>query len=113
MAKLVKLAIICIAIAVLVLAIDCVIFHYVTDDGFPTEKQEESGKPLVTQFVGQFGVLFLLLGTASLLVAFVRPEKNANQRTKTTKNATPWWQKQRENLGQTPLVGSLFFCKNL
>ena len=73
-----KLAIICIAIAVLVLAIDYVVFHHVTDDGFPTEKQEETGKPLVTQLVGQFGVLFLLLGTASLLVAFVCPKKNAN-----------------------------------
>ncbi|MBQ2805385.1 MAG: hypothetical protein IJF10_05835 [Clostridia bacterium] len=53
MKKLVKLAIACIAIAVLVLAIDYVA-HYVTDDGFPTEKQEEMGKPLVTQLVGQF-----------------------------------------------------------
>ena len=77
MKKLVKLAIICIAIAVLVLAIDYVT-HYVTDDVFPTEKQEEADKPLVTQLVWQFAVPFLLLGTASLLVAFVRPEKNAN-----------------------------------
>ncbi len=76
--KLVKLAIICIAIAVLVLAIDYVIFHYVTDDGFTTERQEEAGKPFVTQLVGQFGVLFLFLGTASLLVAFVCLEKDTN-----------------------------------
>ncbi|MBQ3067327.1 MAG: hypothetical protein IJD18_04780 [Clostridia bacterium] len=78
MKKLVKLAIVCIAIAVLVLAIDYVIFHYVTDDGLTTKKQEETGKPLVTQLVAQFGVLFLLLGTASLLVAFVCLQKDAN-----------------------------------
>lgn len=111
--KLVNLAIICIAIAVLVLAIDYVA-HYVTDDGFPTEKQEETGKPWSHNLLGSFGVLFLLLGTASLLVAFVRPKKNANHH-KNHQNATPWWQKQqkqRENLGQnTPCRFSLFLQK--
>ena len=53
MKKLVKLAIACIAIAVLVLAIDYVA-HYVTDDGFTVEKTKEADKPFSTQLVGQF-----------------------------------------------------------
>ena len=115
MEKLVKLAIVCIAIALLVLAIDYVIFHYVTDDGFPSEKQEEAGKPLVTQLVGQFWRAVFVAWHGKPSCGVCAPAKERQPAHKNHQNATPWWQKQqkqRENLGQnTPCWFSLFLQK--
>ena len=73
--KLLKLSLICFIIAAFVLAFDYFFFHYVTDTGFTSIKQEEAGKPFVTDLIGQFGVLFLFTSVLSLIIAFVFKDK--------------------------------------
>ena len=69
--KWLKLALISLIIAVIVLALDYVLFHYVTDTGFTSVKQEEAGKPFVTDLVGTFGVLFVFLSAVSLVMGLM------------------------------------------
>ncbi len=62
-------------IAVAVLIIAYFFFHYVTDSGITLVRQEEAGKPFVTDLIGQFGVLFLFSSVISLISAFVFGDK--------------------------------------
>ena len=71
----IKLSVICFIISVIVLAIDYFLFHYLTDAGFTLIKQEEAGKPFVTDLVGQLGVLFFFGGCISMLIAFIFCDK--------------------------------------
>jgi hypothetical protein len=64
----IKLAILSLVIGVVLLIIDYFIFHYITDTGFTTIKQDEAGKPFVTLLVGIFGVLYIFAGSFMLLV---------------------------------------------
>ena len=45
--------------------------RYVTDEGITLTWHEEAGKPLVTNLIGTFGVLFLFTGTVSLISSVV------------------------------------------
>lgn len=69
--KLLKLSLIAIIVAVVVFAINYVVFHFVTDDGFTTEFQQEAQKPFVADLIGQLGVLFVFLSASSLMVALI------------------------------------------
>ena len=69
--KLLKLSLICLITSIVVLAIAYFFFHYVTDTGITLVRQEEAGKPFVTDLIGQFGVLFLFASAFTLLIAFV------------------------------------------
>lgn len=73
--KLLKLSLICFIISVVVLVIAYFFFHYVTDEGITLIRQEEAGKPFVTDLIGQFGVLFLFSSVMLLLVSIVYKEK--------------------------------------
>ena len=74
--KLLKLSLICFIIAVFVLAFAYFFFHYVTDTGITLIKQEEAGKPFVTDLIGQFGVLFLFSSVLSLIIAIIYKKEN-------------------------------------
>lgn len=69
--KLLKLSLICFIVSVVTLIIAYFFFHYVTDNGITLIKQEEAGKPFVTNLIGQFGVLFLFTSVLSLIIAYV------------------------------------------
>ncbi|MBQ3496417.1 MAG: hypothetical protein IKC33_00560 [Clostridia bacterium] len=69
--RLIKLSIISFIIAVVLFAIDYLIFHHLTDAGFVLQHQQEAGKPFVTDLVGQVAASFFFLGGASLLVGFI------------------------------------------
>lgn len=73
--RLLKLSLICFIISVVVLVIAYFFFHYVTDEGITLIRQEEAGKPFVTDLIGQFGVLFLFSSVMLLLVSIVYKEK--------------------------------------
>lgn len=73
--KLLKLSLICFIISVVVLTIAYFFFHYVTDSGITLVRQEEAGKPFVTDLIGQFGVLFLFASAMSLIIAIVFKEE--------------------------------------
>jgi len=69
--KLLKLSLYCLLISIFVLICAYFFFHYVTDSGITLIKQDEAGKPFVTDLIGQFGVLFLFASAFTLLIAFV------------------------------------------
>lgn len=46
-------------------------FHYVTDNGFTSIKQEEAGKPFVTNCLGTFATLCVFGALVFLLIALV------------------------------------------
>ena len=69
--KFLKLSLICFIISVVVLIISYFFFHYVTDEGITLIKQEEAGKPFVTNLIGHFGILFLFSSVMSLLISIV------------------------------------------
>ncbi|MBQ3590119.1 MAG: hypothetical protein II980_06715 [Clostridia bacterium] len=66
--KLLKLSLITLIIAVIVLIIAYFFFHFVGDEGI-REWQPEAGKPVVTDLIGMFGVLFLWSSAMSLILA--------------------------------------------
>ena len=65
--KCVKFGVICLVLAVLVIALSYVMFHHMTDSGFTSQWQPEPGKPFVTEMVADLGVLLLCNGILSLL----------------------------------------------
>ena len=69
--KLLKLSLYCLLISIFVLISAYFFFHYVTDSGITLIKQDEAGKPFVTDLIGQFGVLFLFASAFTLLIAFI------------------------------------------
>lgn len=46
-------------------------FHYVVDSGFTSIKQEEAGKPFVTNCLGTFATLCIFGALVFLLIALV------------------------------------------
>lgn len=64
-----KLSIICLVIAVVLFVASYFVFHYVTDSGFTAIKQEEAGKPFVTNVVGWLATNFLFGSAISALIA--------------------------------------------
>ncbi len=74
--KLMLLSLICLIVSVIVLIIAYFFFHYVTDSGITLVKQEEAGKPFVTDLIGQFGVLFLFASVISLIIALIFTKKD-------------------------------------
>lgn len=50
-------------------------FHYYTDTGFVSVKQDEPGKPFMSYMFGVFTVLFLFTSVISLISAFVFKDK--------------------------------------
>lgn len=70
-----KLSIILVIIGVLFLILSYFMFHYLTDTGITTVKQEEAGKPFVTHLVGNFGVLCIFGGLFSFLFGYICLDK--------------------------------------
>ncbi len=69
--RLLKLSLVCFIISIAVLLIAYFFFHYVTDAGITVVRQEEAGKPFVTDLIGQLGVLFMFASAMSLIVAII------------------------------------------
>ena len=69
--NLLKLSLITLIIGLLVLAVAYFFFHFVTDEGITLTWHPEAGKPLVTDLIGFFGVLFLWSSAMSLISALV------------------------------------------
>lgn len=51
-------------------------FHYVVDSGFTSIKQEEAGKPFVTNCLGTFATLCIFGAFVFLLIALVAYREN-------------------------------------
>ena len=66
-----KFSLISINTGVLVLALDYLFFHFVTDSGISLEWHPEAGKPFVTELLGNLGVLFIFSSIASFISSFV------------------------------------------
>ena len=66
-----KFSLISIIIGVLVLTLDYLFFHFVTDSGISLEWHPEAGKPFVTELIGNLGVLFIFSSAISLISSFV------------------------------------------
>ena len=56
-------------LAVVLLALSFVMFHFLTDSGFTTVFQQEAGKPFVTEMMADLGVLFLFSGILCRMIA--------------------------------------------
>lgn len=76
--KFLKLSLICLIISIFVLAVAYFFFHYVTDQGITLIKQEEAGKPFVTDLIGQLGVLFFFASAFSLIISIIFKEDKNN-----------------------------------
>lgn len=74
--NLLKLSLFSLIIGVVFCLITYFMFHYVTDDGISSVKLDEAGKPLVTNMIATFAVLFLFLSASSLLVSLIFYKKN-------------------------------------
>ena len=70
--KLVILAIVCLLLALAIFTLDFWIYHYITPEGTisPVFRQEV-GKPLITQLLGNLGVMFLYSSLMSLILAMI------------------------------------------
>lgn len=67
-----RLAIWSFGLALIILGISYLLFHYTLPGGaFTTVWQPQPGKPLVTLLVAVWGVLFLFAGVMSLLVGHI------------------------------------------
>ena len=69
--KLLKLSLISFIISVIFFVITYFVFHYITDEGITLIKQDEAGKPLVTNVLSMFSTLMLFLSVSSLLIYFI------------------------------------------
>ena len=69
--KLLKLSLISFIISVVFFVITYFVFHYITDEGITLIKQDEAGKPLVTNVLAMFSTLMLFLSVSSLLIYFI------------------------------------------
>ena len=54
-------------------------FHYVTDNGFTSVKQEEAGKPFVANCMGTFATLCMFGALVFLLLALVACNEKKNK----------------------------------
>ncbi len=73
--KLLITSLITFIVSVVVFVIAYFFFHYVTDSGITFIKQEEAGKPFVTNLIGQFGVLCFFASALCFISAFVFADK--------------------------------------
>lgn len=73
--KAITISLILLGCGILFMFISYFMFHYLTDDGFIWVKQEESGKPFVTQMVGIFSTLCYFGALVFLLVGVVNPKE--------------------------------------
>ena len=69
--KLLKLSLISFILSVIFFVITYFVFHYITDEGITLVKQDEAGKPLVTNVLAMFSTLMLFLSVSSLLIYFI------------------------------------------
>ncbi len=67
--RLYKLAIVCLAVAVVVFIINYFVFHYVTDEGITFVWHPEAGKPFVTDLIGMLGADMVFASIISALSA--------------------------------------------
>lgn len=74
--RLIKMAIICLVIAIVVFIINYFVFHYVTDAGITLEWQPEAGKPFLADLVGQLGLNMLFASIISALSAKIICKKD-------------------------------------
>ena len=59
----------CFLLAVVLMAVSFVLFHFLTDSGFTTVFQTEAGKPFVTEMVADLSVLFFFGGIFCRMIA--------------------------------------------
>lgn len=64
-----KLSARCFILAVVLLVLAFVLFHYLTDNGFTTVWQPEADKPFVTEMVADLSVLFFFSGILCRMIA--------------------------------------------
>ena len=70
--KLVLLSIVCLLLALAVFYLDFWIYHYITPEGTVSPVfRQEVGKPLITQLLGNLGVMFLFSSLMSMVLAII------------------------------------------
>ena len=69
--KFLKLSLITLIVGVVFLILAFFTFHFVTDEGITLVWHPEAGKPYVTELIGDFGLLNLVVSFVSLLISFI------------------------------------------
>jgi len=69
--KFLKLSLITLIVGVVFLVLAFFTFHFVTDEGITLVWHPEAGKPYVTELIGDFGLLNLVVSFVSLLISFI------------------------------------------
>ena len=69
--KFLKLSLITLIVGVVFLIFAFFTFHFVTDEGITLVWHPEAGKPFVTELIGDFGVLNLVVSFVSMLTAYI------------------------------------------
>ena len=69
--KFLKLSFITLIVGVVFLILAFFTFHFVTDEGITLVWHPEAGKPFVTELIGDFGVLNLVVSFVSMLTAYI------------------------------------------
>ena len=69
--KFLKLSLITLIVGVVFLILAFFTFHFVTDEGITLVWHPEAGKPFVTELIGDFGVLNLVVSFVSMLISFI------------------------------------------
>ena len=71
-----KLSITTLLIGIFMTIVTYITFHYVTDYGFTLTKQEEAGKPFVTEMFGIFATIMLAVSLISFLYYIFSKDTN-------------------------------------
>ena len=69
--KFLKLSLITLIVGLVFLILAFFTFHFVTDEGITLVWHPEAGKPFVTELIGDFGVLNLVVSFVSMLTAYI------------------------------------------
>ena len=69
--KFLKLSLITLIVGVVFLILSFFTFHFVTYEGITLVWHPEAGKPFVTELIGAFGVLNLVVSFVSMLTAYI------------------------------------------
>ena len=74
--QLLKFSLICLIIAIVVLAFNFYFFHFVTQEGFTFTFHKEAGKPFIANMIGQFGTMFLFASAISFIIYLIKNKED-------------------------------------
>lgn len=61
----------CLILGIVIFIVSYIMFHFLTDNGFTMEFNEEPGKPFITNMVADLGVLFVFSSIISFMASCI------------------------------------------